>query len=250
MTNIEEKELGVKEVWEIVVRRRWWILVPTFLIWTAVFVTSWFVPSQYRSETVILVEQQKVPQQYVVSNVASDMQERLQSMTQQILSRTRLMKIIQDFKLYQNLRNRMSPDELVDKMRDDIKIDLVHAPGDKDLTAFKIYYSSQSPVLAQQVTNELTTLFIDENLRAREQQSQGTTDFLQRQVESARANLEPGAAPCPAAAECADSDGPSESTGRCAECARPGDPAEYVPLFADQPVQAGVQRQQRRRHDR
>ena len=190
MTNIEEKELGVKEVWEIVVRRRWWILVPTFLIWTAVFVTSWFVPSQYRSETVILVEQQKVPQQYVVSNVASDMQERLQSMTQQILSRTRLMKIIQDFKLYQNLRNRMSPDELVDKMRDDIKIDLVHAPGDKDLTAFKIYYSSQSPVLAQQVTNELTTLFIDENLRAREQQSQGTTDFLQRQVESARANLE------------------------------------------------------------
>jgi polysaccharide chain length determinant protein (PEP-CTERM system associated) len=190
MTNIEEKELGVKEIWDIVVRRRWWILAPTFFIWTAVFVTSWFVPSQYRSETVILVEQQKVPQQYVVSNVASDMQERLQSMTQQILSRTRLMKIIQDFKLYQNLRSRKSPDELVDTMREDIKIDLVHAPGDKDLTAFKIYYLSNSPVLAQQVTNELTTLFIDENLRAREQQSQGTTDFLQRQVESARANLE------------------------------------------------------------
>jgi protein tyrosine kinase modulator len=136
MTNIEEKELGVKEIWDIVVRRRWWILAPTFFIWTAVFVTSWFVPSQYRSETVILVEQQKVPQQYVVSNVASDMQERLQSMTQQILSRTRLMKIIQDFKLYQNLRSRKSPDELVDTMREDIKIDLVHAPGDKDLTAF------------------------------------------------------------------------------------------------------------------
>jgi polysaccharide biosynthesis transport protein len=138
MTNIEEKELGVKEIWEIVVRRRWWILAPTFLIWLAVFTTSWFVPSQYRSETVILVEQQKVPQQFVVSNVASDMQERLQSMTQQILSRTRLMKIIQDFKLYQNYRSRKSPDELVDLMRDEIKIDLVRAPGDKDLTAFKI----------------------------------------------------------------------------------------------------------------
>jgi polysaccharide chain length determinant protein (PEP-CTERM system associated) len=190
MTNIEEKELGVKEIWEIVVRRRWWILVPAFAIWAGVFTFSWFVPSQYRSETVILVEQQKVPQQFVVSNVASDMQERLQSMTQQILSRTRLMKIIQDFKLYQNYRNRKSPDELVDLMRDEIKIDLVRAPGDKDLTAFKIYYSSSSPVLAQQVTNELTTLFIDENLRAREQQSQGTTDFLQRQVEAARTNLE------------------------------------------------------------
>jgi polysaccharide biosynthesis transport protein len=190
MTNIEEKELGVKEIWEIVVRRRWWILIPAFAIWAGVFTFSWFVPSQYRSETVILVEQQKVPQQFVVSNVASDMQERLQSMTQQILSRTRLMKIIQDFKLYQNYRSRKSPDELVDLMRDEIKIDLVRAPGDKDLTAFKIYYSSSSPVLAQQVTNELTTLFIDENLRAREQQSQGTTDFLQRQVEAARTNLE------------------------------------------------------------
>jgi polysaccharide biosynthesis transport protein len=190
MNKVEEKELGLKEVWSIVARRRWWILLPTFLIWLAVFATSWFVPSQFRSETVILVEQQKVPQQYVVANVASDMQERLQSMTQQILSRTRLMKIIQDFKLYQNVRSRKSPDELVDLMRDDIKIDLVHAPGEKDLTAFKIYYTSSNPMLAQQVTNELTTLFIDENLRAREQQSQGTTDFLQRQVEEARSSLE------------------------------------------------------------
>jgi polysaccharide biosynthesis transport protein len=189
MNNLNETELGLKDIWDIVVRRRWWILIPTFLIWVAVFGVSWFVPSQYRSETVILVEQQKVPQQYVQTNVNSDMQERLQSMTQQIMSRTRLMKIIQDFKLYQNVR-RSSPDELVDRMRDDIKIDLVHAPGDKDLTAFKIYYTSANASLAQQVTNELTTLFIDENLRAREQQSQGTTDFLQRQVEEARANLE------------------------------------------------------------
>lgn len=189
MNNLNERELGIKDFWDIVVRRRWWILIPAFLIWVVTFSISWFVPSQYRSETVILVEQQKIPQQYVQTNVASDMQERLQSMTQQILSRTRLMKVIQDFKLYQNVR-RSTPDELVDRMRDDIKIDLVHAPGDKDLTAFKIYYSSSSPILAQQVANELTTLFIDENLRAREQQSQGTTDFLQRQVEEARTNLE------------------------------------------------------------
>src|SRR3569832_434338 len=190
MNNLNERELGIKAFWDIVVRRRWWILLPTFLIWVTVFRVSWFVPSQFRSETVILVEQQKIPQQYVQTNVASDMQERLQSMTQQIMSRTRLMKIIQDFKLYQNVR-RSTPDELVDRMRDDIKIDLVHAsPTDRDLTAFKIYYSSTNPLLAQQVTNELTTLFIDENLRSREQQSQGTTDFLQRQVEDARANLE------------------------------------------------------------
>src|SRR3569832_1119319 len=159
MNNLNERELGIKAFWDIVVRRRWWILLPTFLIWVTVFRVSWFVPSQFRSETVILVEQQKIPQQYVQTNVASDMQERLQSMTQQILSRTRLMKIIQDFKLYQNVR-RSTPDELIERIRDDIKIELVHAPGDKYLTAFKIYNSSPSPLLAQQVANELTTLFI------------------------------------------------------------------------------------------
>lgn len=184
------QEINLKDIWAIAVRKRWWLLLPIFLTWVVVFSVSWFVPSHYKSETVILVEQQKVPQQYVVPNVSSDMQERLQSMTQQILSRTRLLKVIDDFKLYAGSRGRKSPDELVDKMRDDIKIDLVRAPGDKDLTAFKIYYVANSPVLAQQVTNELTTLFIDENVRSREQQSQGTTDFLERQVQTARENLE------------------------------------------------------------
>ncbi|HWR37603.1 MAG TPA: XrtA system polysaccharide chain length determinant [Clostridia bacterium] len=190
MTRQSTKELGLSDIWAVAVRRRWWLLVPAFLVWTVVFGVSWFVPSEYKSETVILVEQQKVPEQYVVPNVSSDMQQRLQSMTQQILSRTRLLKIIEDFKLYPSLRGRKAPDELVDRMREDISIELVRAGNRNDLTAFKIYYSASNPLVAQQVTNQLTTLFIDENLRAREQQSQGTTDFLERQVDSARQNLE------------------------------------------------------------
>ncbi|HLB90284.1 MAG TPA: hypothetical protein VJK29_21680 [Terriglobales bacterium] len=138
----------------------------------------------------ILVEQQKVPEHYVISNVTIDLQERLQSMTQQILSRTRLERIIEGFHLYAGERNRLSPDELVERMRKDIKIELVKAPGRRDeLTAFKIYCSSGDPRIAQQVNSQLTSLFIEENLRARQQQSESTTGFLENQLEEARKDL-------------------------------------------------------------
>ncbi len=176
--------------WQLVCRRRWWLVLPAFGVWTLVWLTSWVLPVQYRSETLILVEQQRVPEQYVVSNVAADLQERLQSMTQQILSRTRLLKIMDEFKLYPKLRSRYTMDELVDRMRKDIQIELVQAPNSpRELTAFKIAYLSSEPELAQRVTEQLTSLFIEENLKARQQQSEQTTQFLDSQLEEARTNL-------------------------------------------------------------
>src|ERR1700756_5657635 len=144
-----------EDYWKILYVRRWWLLLIPFVIWATFWTVTWFLPAYYRSETLILVEQQKVPEQYVVSNVANDIQDRLQSMTQQILSRTRLLRIIDELHLYADQRSRLSPDEIVDKMRQDILIDLVQAPGRRDdLTAFKISYSSKDARLSQQVTNQ------------------------------------------------------------------------------------------------
>src|SRR5207248_7030026 len=81
-------------------------------------------------------------------------------------------------------------DELVERMRKDIEIELVQAPNRRgDVTAFKVAYLSQDPRIAQQVTNRLSSLFIEENLQVREQQSENTTDFLESQLEEARRNL-------------------------------------------------------------
>lgn len=174
----------------VIRRRRWWFVVPAFLVWAVVCAISWFLPASYRSETLILVEQQKVPEQYVVSNVANDLQDRLQSMTQQITSRTRLLRLIDQFNLYSNQRSHAGTDELVERMRKDIDIELIQAPGRKDnLSAFKISYSSRDPHIAQQVTNELTSFFIDENLEARQEESESTTGFLDSQLDQARQSL-------------------------------------------------------------
>jgi succinoglycan biosynthesis transport protein ExoP len=184
---------SIDDYWAIVLRRRWLILLPLFVAWAAVWGVSWLLPSTYQSEALILVEQQKVPDQYVVPNVTANLQGRLQSMSQQILSRTRLQATIDRFHLYpqrHGLNGLLKSGDPVEQMRDDIKIELVEAPGHPgELTAFKMHYSAVSAELARAVNSELTTLFIDENLRAQTQLSENTTAFLGKELEDARVSM-------------------------------------------------------------
>src|SRR5229473_3680626 len=190
----DPKAHSLDDYWAIVCRRRWWILLPLSVCWAVVWGVSWLLPATYQSDALILVEQQKVPEQYVVPNVSVSLQERLQSMTQQILSRTRLQATVDLFHLYARdggLASKSQSTDPVDQMRRDIQIELVSAPGRPgELTAFKIRYSAGSPELAQQVNTQLTTLFINENLRSQQQLSESTTAFLGNQLADARAKLE------------------------------------------------------------
>ena len=173
-----------------VVRRRYpYFLIATFLGWLVVWGVSWVLPVSYKSSTLILVEQPTMPKDYVVSNINEDLQDRIQNITQQILSRTRLLHIIDQLNLYSGGHSQLTPDEKVARMRKDIEIELVHDARNLQITAFKISYSARDPHVAQQVTSELTNLFINENLEVRQQQSEDTTKFLESQLETARQSL-------------------------------------------------------------
>jgi polysaccharide chain length determinant protein (PEP-CTERM system associated) len=190
----DQAQRSMADYWAIAIRRRWWILLPLFLCWATVWSGSWLLPSTYQSDALILVEQQKVPEQYVVPNVTVGLQDRLQSMTQQILSRTRLQATIDRFHLYPRrtgLQGLLSSGDPVEQMRKDIQIDLVQPPGHpNELTAFKIRYSAGSPELAQQVNSQLSSMFIEENLNSQQQLSESTTAFLENELKDARAKLE------------------------------------------------------------
>lgn len=190
----ELDELGTRgfaDYWAMVVRRRWAILLTLFVGWLAVWCMSWVVPSSYKSQAEILVEQQRIPEQYVVRNENVSLGDRLQSMTAQILSRTRLQATINRFHLYETHSRFTLTDDAVERMRKDIKISLVDSPARPgQLISFKIEYVAGSPQLAQEVNTELTSLFIDENLRFEQQLSESTTTFLQTQLTEARAKLE------------------------------------------------------------
>ncbi|HEX6879660.1 MAG TPA: Wzz/FepE/Etk N-terminal domain-containing protein [Terriglobales bacterium] len=188
LAEFERDRVGWMRLWNLFMRHKWAIILPSFLIWTAVWTLSWFVPAVYRSETLIIVEQPKVPNEYVVPNVSDDLQERLQSMTQQILSRTRLLRVMDQFGLYSTERKRLNDDVAVEKMRNDIQVELVRESG-RQLSAFRIAFLSHDPHTAQAVTSQLSSLFIEENLRLRQERSESTTEFLDSQLEGARQNL-------------------------------------------------------------
>src|ERR1700733_13898686 len=164
-------------------RRHLFFLIPLFIGWAAVWAASWVLPPRYQSSTLILVEQPTMPKDYVTPNVNDDLQERMQSITQPILSRTRLLHIIDQFGLYANLHSQPSPDQKVQLMRKDIGIDLVRDNGNQ-ITAFNVSYTSRDPQVAQKVTSELTNLFINENLEVRQQQSKDTPKFLEAYLET------------------------------------------------------------------
>src|SRR6202049_3825006 len=169
MAEVEEQKsegLDLQHYLGVARRRHLHFLIPLLLGWIAVWGASWILPARYKSNTLILVEQPTMPKDYVTPNVNDDLQERLQSITQQILSRTRLLHIIDQLNLYANGGSPMDPDEKVERMRKDIEIELVRDAQSR-VTAFNVSYTSHDRHTAQRATSELTNLFINKNLEVR-----------------------------------------------------------------------------------
>ena len=185
----EQKPFDIERVYDFVRRRHMQFLLPLFFGWFLVWAASWVLPVRYSSTTTILVQQPTVPKNYVDPNINDDVQARLASLTQQILSRTRLLLIANRLHLYQDSDRTLAPDQIVARMRDDIGIDLVRDPQTEAITGFTVSYSAPSPRLAQSVVSELTGLFINENQSTLQQESESTTEFLQKQLADARASL-------------------------------------------------------------
>jgi protein tyrosine kinase modulator len=182
----------VIDYWQIFLRRRWWILIPTVVVTMSVFLVSGRLPKLYKSETLILVDPQKVPTEYVRPTISGDVSDRLQTISQEILSRTRLQKIIDQFGLYKDQKN-LAQEDIVEMMRKDITLDIVADPRARPgsgVGGFKISYFGSSPALAQQVTRQIASLFIEENLKVREQQAEGTDEFIESELEKSRQQLE------------------------------------------------------------
>lgn len=187
------RDLSIDDYLAILRRRLWIILIPTILAPIAAYLISLTFPNEYRSQTLVLVEGQKVPDAFVRSVVTEDLAQRLGTMQEQILSRTRLQPIIERFGLFKQEVGKAPMEDLVDRLRKSISITALKslaAGRSEDMPGFFISFTASSPRLAQQVCEEITSMFIQENLRAREQRSQGTTEFLSNQLAEAKRKLD------------------------------------------------------------
>lgn len=166
----------------------WTIGLVTLAVTLVAIVAIAFLPDQYRATTTILVDPQQIPDRYVTSTVTSDPAERLTTITQQVLSASRLGQIIDDLHLYTEMKNR-SRDDVIENMRKHITLQ-VKQGSSQGLSSFTITYESGSATVAANVANQLAASFIDWNLKNREQLAEDTTNFMASQLEEAKQNLQ------------------------------------------------------------
>src|SRR5688500_12889329 len=147
--------------------RRWVIAIPAVVIASATAVASMFLPNWYRAQTTILIIPQRVPERFVAPTVTADLRERLTTIQQQILSRTRLERIVEEFSLYRDERERTIMEDVVEQMRRDITIGLARMRDSEVITNFSVSYESPGPRTAVRVTERLASLFVQKNIEDR-----------------------------------------------------------------------------------
>lgn len=175
--------------WRRVVRYKWCISVTTLTLTLLFTMIIAKLPNLYEATTTILVNPQEVPEKYVSPAVSSDPYSRLNTITQQVLSRSRLEEIIDKFGLYGEHRKSLSAEELIEQMRNDITIQVKQGSG-PELSSFTLTYVGKQPALVAEVANELASSFIRWNISSRELQVTGTKDFLSSELEAAKQNLQ------------------------------------------------------------
>lgn len=164
-------------------RRKWIVVSVVSLVTTAAIALSMQLPDLYRSETLILVVPQRVPESYVRSTVTMRIEDRLRSLRQQILSRSNLERIITDFQLFDADVQKRPMEVIVEEMRQRVIVDTVRED------TFQVSYISEVPRTAMIVTDRLAAMFIEENLRDRGLLADGTNEFLESQLDAARKRL-------------------------------------------------------------
>ena len=182
------RELTIEDYIDIAKRRFWLIAGCAGGLMAIAVLVSFIIPAQYRSQTLILIEQQKVPEDYVKPVVEQDLSERLASMKEQILSRSRIEPIIKRFNLFASSRYTM--DDRVTLTQKEIAIKPIPSGQSGGMPGFYVTFTAHDAHLAQQVCGEITTLFVGENQNALEESAEGTTAFLKQQLDDSKRNLD------------------------------------------------------------
>lgn len=183
-------EMGVRDFAKLFLRRKWLIVFSVLFILLAGAVYCVVTPELYKSTTSILIIPQSVPQDFVRSTITVRVDQQLSTIKQQVLSRTTLTKVMEELDLFRNQRQKLSPEEVVELIRKRIDIEVIQSRQRDSSDAFTLSFQYEDPRSAMQAASRLASYFIDENLKTREQQAVGTSEFLESQLKETKARLE------------------------------------------------------------
>ena len=181
--------LDLKTCVEIARRRKWWIVLSVIALFVGTAVFAHRLPNIYRAETVILVDSQQVPDKYVAVITTGDIAGRLSTLQEQVLSPTRLKTLIESEGLYPDPTGKSTEKEIIRQVQKAITVEAI-TPAPGKTGSFRIAFSSKDRTIVARITNRLSQMFIDENVKAREEVTQGTADFLESQLQETKQELD------------------------------------------------------------
>ncbi len=195
---MQNPQIGIKEVIGIVKRRRTPMILCTAGILLAGSILAFTIPASFRSTATILIEEQEIPSDIVRSAITTYADQRIETIKQQVMSRATLWKIVEQYDLYKSMRNRNPTEEILKRLVKDIQINVINAKvvdkrsqtPTQATIAFTLSYDGDTPELAQKVANELTSLFLAQNLKTRERHAQETTAFLKQEGDQLAKHIE------------------------------------------------------------
>jgi len=171
-------------------KRKTYILTAWLLLSGCTVFVVHKLPSVYKAESVVLVDSQKIPEKFVSATVPSDLEDRIATIREQLLSSGELKRIIDQYGLYKEQRKTHFEEEILEMMRKDISIKLEPFGSDRRPGAFRIGYQGPDPVVVTRVANRLTDIYVEQNLKTREGQAEGTSEFLDAQLREAKNRLD------------------------------------------------------------
>lgn len=189
-TVAEERPIGIAEILAVA-RRRWmWIAVPLLLGPIVGYLVALKLTPVFTSQAFVLVEQQKVPDTFVPSMVTDQLETRLMTMQDQILSNSRLQLLIEQYGLFKKEVGKVPIQELVTRLKSSIKVTTLHPDSLNTLRGFYVSVDADTAASAQQICGRVLSMFMDENLSIRSKRAQETTDFLVTQLQDAKQKLD------------------------------------------------------------
>lgn len=185
-----ENNLKPEVIISIIFKHRWLIIAPFCLALVIGIYLSFTTPKKYEASTMIMVEDQKVPDSIVQSIVSSDITSRLNTITQQVMSRTNIERIIDTYQLFAGPQyENMFLEDKVQTVRNQIDVD-VESSRNSELSTFSISYQGEDPEKVKNIANTLATYFMDENQKVRESQATGTSNLLEERLKEMKQRLE------------------------------------------------------------
>jgi uncharacterized protein involved in exopolysaccharide biosynthesis len=190
--------MDIRTIKGIVRRRAASFLLLFFLLFLAGAVVAVLLPPTFRSESTILIENQLIPAEYVQSTITGYVEQRIQVITQQVMSSSKLQEIIDRFDLYRDMQERYTSSEIIEQMREDIRLDMISAEVRDTRTgqpteatiAFRVSYEGKDPSVVQKVATTLASLYLELNLENREQRATTTTRFLEQELDQLRTRID------------------------------------------------------------